>query len=73
MSDRPANRLRGFGFVVIFLCHDGLVIEIESLASVVQWSMTFHSRQDETKEWLNYLQPEGMVVGPNVLREMGNP
>lgn len=33
--------------------------------------MTYHSRQDETSEWLNYLQPEGLVVGPNVLREMG--
>jgi hypothetical protein len=33
--------------------------------------MTYHSRQDETAEWLNYLQPEGLVVGPNVLREMG--
>jgi methylase of polypeptide subunit release factors len=33
--------------------------------------MTFHSRQDETSEWLNYLQPEGLVVGANVLRETG--
>jgi hypothetical protein len=33
--------------------------------------MTFHSRQDETAEWLNYLQPEGLVVGANVLRERG--
>ena len=33
--------------------------------------MTYHSRQDETSEWLNYLQPEGLVVGPNVLRERG--
>jgi hypothetical protein len=33
--------------------------------------MTFHSPQDETSEWLNYLQPEGLVVGPNVLRETG--
>lgn len=33
--------------------------------------MTYHSRQDETAEWLNYLQPEGLVVGPNVLRERG--
>lgn len=31
--------------------------------------MTFHARQDETAEWLNYLQPEGLVVGANVLRE----
>ena len=30
--------------------------------------MTYHPRQDETTEWLNYLQPEGLVVGPNVLR-----
>jgi hypothetical protein len=29
------------------------------------------SRQDETAEWLNYLQPEGLVVGANVLRERG--
>jgi hypothetical protein len=28
--------------------------------------MTFHSRQDETADWLNYLQPEGLVVGANV-------
>jgi hypothetical protein len=33
--------------------------------------MTYHSRQDETAEWLNYLQPEGLVVGANVLREIG--
>src|SRR5438046_136472 len=33
--------------------------------------MTYHSRQDETAEWLNYLQPEGLVVGANVLRERG--
>ena len=33
--------------------------------------MTFHSHQDETAEWLNYLQPEGLVVGANVLRERG--
>lgn len=33
--------------------------------------MTYHDRQDETTEWLNYLQPEGLVVGPNVLREKG--
>src|SRR6516164_558442 len=33
--------------------------------------MTYHSRQDETSEWLNYLQPEGLVVGANVLREWG--
>jgi N-6 DNA Methylase len=33
--------------------------------------MTYHARQDETAEWLNYLQPEGLVVGPNVLRERG--
>jgi hypothetical protein len=33
--------------------------------------MTFHSRQDETSEWLSYLQPEGLVVGANVLRETG--
>lgn len=33
--------------------------------------MTYHSRQDETSEWLNYLQPEGLVVGANVLRETG--
>jgi hypothetical protein len=31
--------------------------------------MTYYARQDETTEWLNYLQPEGLVVGPNVLRE----
>lgn len=31
--------------------------------------MTYHARQDETSEWLNYLQPEGLVVGPNVLRQ----
>jgi len=29
------------------------------------------ARQDETAEWLNYLQPEGLVVGANVLRERG--
>ena len=33
--------------------------------------MTYHARQDETAEWLNYLQPEGLVVGANVLREQG--
>ncbi len=33
--------------------------------------MTYHVRQDETSEWLNYLQPEGLVVGANVLREKG--
>jgi hypothetical protein len=33
--------------------------------------MTFHTRQDETAEWLNYLQPEGLLVGANVLREKG--
>src|SRR5258708_5894500 len=33
--------------------------------------MTYHSRPDETAEWLNYLQPEGLVVGANVLRERG--
>lgn len=33
--------------------------------------MTFHSPQDDTSEWLNYLQPEGLVVGANVLREAG--
>lgn len=33
--------------------------------------MTFHSQQDDTSEWLNYLQPEGLVVGANVLRETG--
>ena len=33
--------------------------------------MIFHPRQDETAEWLNYLQPEGLVVGANVLRERG--
>ncbi|WP_442755895.1 DNA methyltransferase [Methylocystis sp. JAN1] len=33
--------------------------------------MSFHPRQDETAEWLAYLQPEGLVVGPNVLRERG--
>jgi N-6 DNA Methylase len=33
--------------------------------------MTFHSMQDDTAEWLNYLQPEGLVVGANVLRETG--
>ena len=35
--------------------------------------MTYHARPDETAEWLNYLQPEGLVVGPNVLREAGLP
>jgi hypothetical protein len=33
--------------------------------------MTFQSPQDDTSEWLNYLQPEGLVVGANVLRETG--
>jgi hypothetical protein len=33
--------------------------------------MSFHARADETAEWLNYLQPEGLVVGANVLREKG--
>jgi len=33
--------------------------------------MTFHSPQDETSEWLNYLEPEGLAVGGNVLRETG--
>lgn len=33
--------------------------------------MTYHARQDETSEWLNYLQPEGLVVGPNILRQRG--
>ena len=33
--------------------------------------MTYHARQDETVEWLNYLQPEGLLVGANVLRERG--
>ncbi len=33
--------------------------------------MSYHARQDETTEWLNYLQPEGLVVGPNILREKG--
>ena len=33
--------------------------------------MTYYARQDETAEWLNYLQPEGLVVGANVLREKG--
>lgn len=28
-----------------------------------------YPRTDETTEWLNYLQPEGLVVGANVLRE----
>lgn len=28
--------------------------------------MTYHARQDETAEWLNYLQPERLlVVGAN--------
>jgi hypothetical protein len=31
--------------------------------------MNRHARQDETAEWLNYLQPEGLVVGANILRE----
>src|ERR1700738_4308502 len=31
--------------------------------------MTYHGRADETTEWVNYLQPEGLVVGANVLRE----
>lgn len=31
--------------------------------------MTDHARLDDTAEWLNYLQPEGLVVGTNVLRE----
>lgn len=34
--------------------------------------MTYHARQDETAEWLNYLQPEGLVVGANVLRDTGS-
>lgn len=33
--------------------------------------MNFYARADETTEWLNYLQPEGLVVGPNVLRDRG--
>ncbi|MHC2574984.1 Eco57I restriction-modification methylase domain-containing protein [Rhizobium leguminosarum] len=33
--------------------------------------MNFYARADETTEWLNYLQPEGLVVGPNVLRDKG--
>lgn len=33
--------------------------------------MNFYARSDETTEWLNYLQPEGLVVGPNVLRDKG--
>lgn len=33
--------------------------------------MNYHARSDETTEWLNYLQPEGLVVGPNVLRNLG--
>ncbi len=33
--------------------------------------MNYYARADETTEWLNYLQPEGLVVGPNVLREKG--
>lgn len=33
--------------------------------------MNFYPRADETTEWLNYLQPEGLVVGPNVLRDKG--
>ena len=31
--------------------------------------MTDQVRLDDTAEWLNYLQPEGLVVGANVLRE----
>lgn len=31
--------------------------------------MIDYTRPDETAEWLNYLQPEGLVVGANVLRE----
>ncbi|KAB7786368.1 DNA methyltransferase [Methylorubrum populi] len=31
--------------------------------------MIDHVRLDDTAEWLNYLQPEGLVVGTNVLRE----
>ncbi|MEE7506811.1 Eco57I restriction-modification methylase domain-containing protein [Methylobacterium mesophilicum] len=31
--------------------------------------MIDHTRLDDTAEWLNYLQPEGLVVGANVLRE----
>ena len=30
--------------------------------------MGFQGRADETAEWLAYLQPEGLVIGPNVLR-----
>ncbi|MBX5131263.1 N-6 DNA methylase [Rhizobium lentis] len=33
--------------------------------------MNFYARSDETTEWLNYLQPEGLVVGSNVLRDKG--
>ncbi len=33
--------------------------------------MNYYARSDETTEWLNYLQPEGLVVGPNVLRNLG--
>ncbi|MBB2768254.1 UNVERIFIED_ORG: hypothetical protein GGD60_005166 [Rhizobium esperanzae] len=33
--------------------------------------MNYYARSDETTEWLNYLQPEGLVVGPNVLRDKG--
>ncbi|WP_421577616.1 DNA methyltransferase [Shinella sp. M31] len=33
--------------------------------------MNFYARADETTEWLNYVQPEGLVVGPNVLRDKG--
>lgn len=33
--------------------------------------MNYYARADETTEWLSYLQPEGLVVGPNVLREKG--
>lgn len=33
--------------------------------------MSQYDRTDDTAEWLNYLQPEGLVVGANVLRERG--
>jgi len=33
--------------------------------------MSYYDRPDDTAEWLNYLQPEGLVVGANVLRERG--
>lgn len=33
--------------------------------------MNYYARADETTEWLNYLQPEGLVVGSNVLRDKG--